>query len=108
MTSDVAITVAKTALFENHAKLQLILKSSMPLDSHRPFLRSISDRLESTCQHLERHGAATEHEEIYLPLFEAHCAIAQAIGTKPIRRAGLEVAAAKRDDLADLLAAVPS
>jgi hypothetical protein len=104
----IAFDVTRFALNEVRPILQKSCARSDQMEFHRFFLSGIRDRLDTYCRLFQADAACEDHQDLYLPLFDALGLINMALGVKPVYVAAVRLAAQSLDQLQADLATTPA
>ncbi len=71
MNRQVAVDLAKICAAELLPRVHLVNRTKQMPNMRREYLVQIRDRLHAACTSFEADDSAEEHEDVYLPLFDA-------------------------------------
>jgi hypothetical protein len=98
-----AVEAARYLLWETRPILTNSTTSPLGLNCHRVFLKGVRDRLYRSCEHFHKYNIDTDHEELYVPIFDALGFITFALLHDPIHARSVQATMERLSDLADLL-----
>jgi hypothetical protein len=98
---------ASYTLWQTRSILTRAWESPNGLTFHKFFLREVRDTLHRSRLHFQTHDAGGEHEEIFLPIFDALSFMNQALQQTPVHRESVRAAMDRLNELAELLDALP-